>query len=88
MTAEELILKAAKESGLTKEVALALWWGDKSGVSCGTSVAAKVLSSLKEDFEENITSPEIVVQDMFGDGLHIRPPVSEAEKAEVEAFMR
>jgi hypothetical protein len=89
--AEALILRAAREAGLTQVVATALWWAVKYGFAdeCangGRNIAANLLSSLTEDFQENITSPDVVVEDMVGGGLSIEPQ-TKAEKAEVATFL-
>jgi hypothetical protein len=80
--AEELILTCARASGLTEEVANALWFAEKHGLD----VVCTLLESLAEDFEESITSPTIIIEDLCGGGLDITPR-SEAEKDEVAAYM-
>jgi hypothetical protein len=88
--AEALILRAAKEAGLTEEVAVALWFAAKHGLAdeCPDgpdNVAAAVLRALIDDFDESVCTPGSVVEHMFGEGLCIDPR-SEADKAEVAAY--
>jgi hypothetical protein len=84
LTAEQLILRAAKDAGLTEQVAEVLWWIDQHEV--GALALDALRDALVDRFDDMICAPAIAMQDLYGEGLQ-PSPVTEAEQAEVAAFM-
>jgi hypothetical protein len=88
LTAEELILRAAKDTGLTEAIAEALWFIDKHGLA--DALCGDVLHSLHEDlanaFVDITGATAVFIDRYYGGGVGFEPG-TEAEKAEVAKFM-
>jgi hypothetical protein len=73
-SARALIIEAAEKSGLLKSVAELLWFANEHpSAPGGDCVVCELLHRLTEDLDDHVVLPNIVADDMYGEGVNIDP---------------
>jgi hypothetical protein len=77
-SAEQLILLAAKESGLLEEVAkLVAWWNQPGHPVGDTCPLCELRNMLIDGFDQFICDPAIAAERVYGEGFCIPPTEAE-----------